>query len=257
MAKAESYNDLIFNLGDLARDRLVNKPNCPQGMQRVFRAEEALVSRQEELAALEQQMNDEDATWEEYLAALAEERAQKEQVVKKYKKAVDAIEGRVKELRKKLSTRKAEVRYQQAGLKKEEQKLADLEMTTHDPTKLEIARANIRKLRLAAMRGERDLEEIAADLDMALTPRPGQPGGEGILAHKRLIELEDEEAARKEEFEQLMADLDQAIAEKEQEVLAAEDYLDQALFLLGEECYANRIADPALAVLYPRIDRAS
>ena len=59
------------------------------------------------------------------------------------------------------------------------------------------------------------------------------------------------------QFEALMAELDQAIAEKEQEVLAAEDYLDQALFLLGEECYANRIADPELAVLYPRIDRAN
>ncbi len=257
MAKGESYNDLIFHLGDLARDRLVNKPSCPQAMQRVFRAEEALVVRRDELAALEQQMNDEDAAWQAYLAEVAEERAGHEVVVKRFKKAVDAIEGRVKELRKKTAARRADLRYGATSLKKEDQRLADLEMTTQDTAKLEIARQNLKKLRLAHLRGQRELEQLQADLDVVLTPRPGQPGAEGILAHKRLLELEDETAARKQDFEALMGELDQAIAEKEQEVLAAEDYMDQALFLLGEECYAARIADPELSVLYPRIDRAN
>jgi hypothetical protein len=257
MGKAETYNDLIFNLGDLARDRLVNKPVCPQAMARVFRAEQALVTRQEELAALEEQLNDADAGWQQFRQDCVEERAAKQQTVKRFKKAVDAIEGRVKDLRKKLLTRAADQRYQALGLKKEEKRLADMEMAAQDPSKLEVARGNLKKLRLTVMRGERELEALAAELDTALTPRPGQPGAEGILAHKRLLELEDEEAARSAEFDQLVADLDQAIAEKEQEILAAEDYLDQALFLLGEECYAHRIADPALAVLYPRIDRAS
>ncbi|MGA9524337.1 MAG: hypothetical protein WBV82_22975 [Myxococcaceae bacterium] len=257
MAKAESYNDLIFQLGDLARDRLVNKPTCPQAMQRVFRAEEALVVRQEELAALEQQMNDEDVAWQAYLEEVADERAQREGMVKRFKKAVDAIEGRVKELRKKVSTRRADLRYHAGILKNEERRLADLEMTTHDPSKLDLARQNLKKLRLAHLRGQRELEELQTDLDKVLTPRPGQPGAEGILAHKRLLELEDEVAGRRQAFDPLMSDLDQSIAEKEEEVRAAEDYLDQALFLLGEECYANRIADPELAVLYPRIDRAN
>ena len=129
--------------------------------------------------------------------------------------------------------------------------------TTNDPSKLDLARQNLKKLRLAHLRGQRELEEFEVDLDKVLTPRPGQPGAEGILAHKRLLELEDETAARKQELDRLMAELDQAIAEKEQEVHAAEDYLDQALFLLGEECYATRVADPELAVLYPRLDRAT
>jgi hypothetical protein len=89
-----------------------------------------------------------------------------------------------------------------------------------------------------------------------LTPRPGQPGAQGILAHKRLLEMEDEAETRKADFEQLMEDLDRAIGTKEQEVTAAEDYLDQALFLLGEECYSQRLADPALAAMYPRLDKA-
>ena len=37
---------------------------------------------------------------------------------------------------------------------------------------------------------------------------------------------------------------------------AAEDFLDQSLFLLGEDVYASRIPDAALAALYPRLDRA-
>ena len=201
-------------------------------------------------------MNDEDAAWQEFQDRLAAERAKLDVVVKRFSRAVEAIEGKVKDLRKKVANKKADHRYGGVSLKKEEARLSDLEMTTDDPVKLQTAKENIKKLRLAYMRQGREVEQLESDLEHALTPRPGQPGADGILAHKRLLELEDEETARKADFEQFMADLDQAIAEKEQEVLAAEDYLDQALFLLGEECYAQRIADPALAALYPRIDRA-
>ena len=257
MGKGNSYNDLVFQLGDLARERLPNKPNCPQSMQRVFRAEEALVARQDELAALEQQMNDEDANWQAYQADLQRQRDKLKVPIKRYARAVEAIEGRVKELRKKIATRKADHRYGAINLKKEEAKMADIEMTTNDADKLLVAKENFKKLRLGHMRLGREIEEMEIDLEHALTPKPGQPGAEGILAHKRMLELEDDEALRREDHTQFMADLDQAIAEKEQEVLAAEDYLDQALFLLGEECYAQRIPDPSLAVFYPRIDRAS
>jgi oligoendopeptidase F len=68
--------------------------------------------------------------------------------------------------------------------------------------------------------------------------------------------MEDEMNVRKEAHEQAMAEIDRAIGEKETEVKAAEDYLDQALFLLGEDVYAQRIADAQLAPFYPRLDRA-
>lgn len=252
----ESYNDLIFQLGDLARERLANKPTAPQSMQRVFRAEEALIARQDELAALEQQMNEEDVAYQEYLAEIEAEREGLNATVKRYRRAVDAIEGRVKELRKKLATKRADVRYGAVNLKKEEGKLKDLEMTSRDPRVVEVARQNLKKMRLAHMRGSREIEDMEHDLATALTPEPGQPGADGILAHGRLLQIEDESTQRKADFDQFMQDLDQAIAEKEQEVAAAEDYLDQALFLLGEECYAQRVADTQLAVLYPKIDRA-
>jgi chromosome segregation ATPase len=256
MAKAESYNDLIFQLGDLARDRLPGKPNCPRTMDRVYRAEEALVARRDELAALEQEMNDEDAGWQEYLVQQEQEKANLQVTIKKFKKAVDAIEGKVREMRKGLSSKRAELRYGLDGLKKADAKINDMEMTRRDPMEVATARENLKKNRLKMMRLQRDIEQLQDDLSQALTPLPGQPGAPGILAHKRMLEISDESEDRKDAFDQKMAELDAAIAQKEQEIQAAEDYLDQALFLLGEDVYKQRIADAQLAPFYPRLDRA-
>lgn len=255
MAK-ESYNDLIFQLGDLARDRLPGKPNCPRTMDRVYRAEEALVARRDELGALEQEMNEEDAAWQEFQDVQAQEKATLTITIKKFKKAVDAIEGKVREMRKALSSKKAELRYALDGLKKLEVKIQDMEMTRKDPMEVATARENLKKNRLKMMRMQRDIEQIQDDLAQALTPVPGQPGAQGILAHKRMLEIQDEAEERKGAFDQRMADLDEAIGQKEQEIQAAEDYLDQALFLLGEDVYKQRIADAQLAPFYPKLDRA-
>ena len=256
MPKAESYNDLMFQLGDLARDRLAGKPNCPRTMDRVYRAEAALVARRDELAGLEQQMNDEDAAWQDYLAQYEQERAVQFDIVKKWKKAVDAVEGQTKTLRKTLSARRADMRYAQDALKKMEKKHADLELTTRDESKLSLSRDNIKKNRLQAMRLAREVETLDRDVELALTPKPGQPGAPGLIAHKKMLAMEDQMLARKESSEAAMAELDKAIAQKEGEVQAAEDYLDQALFLLGEDVYAQRIADAQLAPFYPRLDQA-
>ncbi|RKH14047.1 hypothetical protein D7V97_04050 [Corallococcus sp. CA053C] len=255
MAK-ESYNDLIFQLGDLARDVLPGKPNCPRSMERVYRAEEVLEARRDELAALEAEMNDEDVAYQDSLAQHEDECAAQKEITGRFKRAVDAVEGKVKGLRKTLATRRADLRYAIAGLKKLEVKLADLEMTTQDPVKLDAARQNLKKNRIAQMRLAREVEDWEAQLAASLTPTPGQPGAAGILAHKRLIELEDAAEEQKRVHDARMAELDQAIAAKEEETKGAEDYLDQALFLLGEEVYAERIAEAQLASFYPRLDRA-
>ena len=256
MAKAESYDDLIFQLGDLARDRLAGKPNCPRTMDRVYRAEQALVARRDELTAPEGALNDEEAAWQDYLAEYEAARATQGQIVQKWKKAVDAVELQSKGLRKTLSTRRADLRYAQDALKKLEKKHTDLELTTRDESKLTASRENLKKNRLQAMRLAREVESLEKDVELALTPKPGQPGAPGIIAHKRMLTLEDEMTARKEAADAAMAEMDKAIAEKEGEVQAAEDYLDQALFLLGEDVYAQRIADAQLAPFYPRLDKA-
>jgi chromosome segregation ATPase len=255
MAK-ESYNDLIFQLGDLARDRLPGKPNCPRTMDRVYRAEESLVARRDELAAFEQEMNEEDGGYQEFVAQQAEETVTQNVTVRKYKMAVNAIEGKVKDMRKTLSSKRAELRYGQDGLKKLEAKIQDMEMSNRDPMEVALARENLKKNRLKLMRLTRDIEALQDDLNNALTPLPGQPGAPGILAHKRLLEMQDDAEERKLSFTQRMAELDQGIAQKEEEIQAAEDYLDQALFLLGEEVYKERISDAQLAPFYPKLDRS-
>ncbi|MFY1826508.1 hypothetical protein ACN47A_11390 [Myxococcus fulvus] len=255
MAK-ESYDDLIFQLGDLSRDRLPGKPNCPRSMDRVYKAEEAVVARREELAGFEQEMNDEDAAYQAFLDQQEQEKAGHQAIVRKWKKAVDAIDGKVKDLRKTLASRRAELRYAADALVKMEKKIEDMELTRQDPARIDTARTNLKKNRLTQMRLGREVEDLDERLSTALTPEPGQPGAPGILAHKRLLEMEDEAEARKEEHEARMVEIDQSIATLEEQVKAAEDYLDQALFLLGEDVYAQRIADPQLAAFYPRLDRA-
>lgn len=255
MAK-ESYDDLIFQLGDLARDRLPGKPTCPRSMDRVYRAEEALVARRDELAALEQEMNDEEAAWLDFQAEQDEERARHEAIVKKWKKLVDTIDSKVRSTRRKLSGKKADLRYAKEGLATLEAKLREMEELGADPRALNTQRENLKKKRLEIMRASREVEDLGYEINQLLTPEPGKPGAVGIQAFKRMMDMEDEAEERKAAYERTMAELDQAIAAKEEEIHAAEDYLDQALFLLGEDVYAQRIADAQLAPFYPRLDRA-
>jgi hypothetical protein len=256
MPKAESYNDLIFQVGDLARERLANRPAPPRSLDRVLKAEQALLERQGELQELENQMNDEDAAYKDFVDQAAAEKEEQTALVKQYKRAVDVIEGRVRDLRKKLSKERTEQRFGLKSLKISERKLADWEAASADAGKIEMARQNIKKMRLQQMRIQKAVEELETQFNRVFEVDPDQPGAPGILAHKRIIDLEEELVTKKDEFDMLMVDLDAAIAAKEQELRAAEEYLDQATFLLGEECYAQRLSDPALAAFYPRLDKA-
>jgi len=255
MGKRDAYNELIFQLGDLARDQLAKKERYPRSMERVFKAEEAVLQLREELAALEEELDEEDAGYRQMLADHAEEREQQLPVVRRFQKAVDAVQGRAKDLRKKITGQRAAIKYDSTSLKKAEERHADLELTTQDEYKLDESKGLMKRLRLQLMRRQRDLEELEIQFEQLLTPPEGSKGAPGILAHRRLLQMEDEEEQRKEHLETKSRELDQAIADKEGELQAAEDYLDQAIFLLGEDCYQQRIPEPALAALYPKIDR--
>lgn len=100
------------------------------------------------------------------------------------------------------------------------------------------------------------MEDAELAVQKALTCQPGQPGAAGILAHKRLLEMEDEAEAAGARQKAGLAELEQALADKEAEIDAAEEALDQALFALGEDVYKARIGDAALLPLYARLDRA-
>ncbi|MBL8950016.1 MAG: hypothetical protein JNK82_04510 [Myxococcaceae bacterium] len=257
MAK-ESYNDLIFELGDLARERLAEKPNCPRSMDRVFKAEDVVLAQRDELKALEEELNAEDASYQDFLDAQEAERGEQKEIVKKWRAAVAGIEVRSRDLRKKISSAKATLRYERVNQKRAEERHKDLELReSHEVQKVNMSRELIKKTRLQLMRKQRNIEDMELEFETLLTPRPGQPGAQGILAHKRLLEMEDEAETRKAEHDERMEAFDKQVAAKEEEVQAAEDYLDQAVFLLGEEVYGARINDPMLAPLYLRLDKAS
>jgi|CXWL01.1.fsa_nt_gi hypothetical protein len=255
MAKP-TYDDLIFALGDLARERLANKPGAPRTMDRVFKAEDGVIARREELAAIEVDMNDEDAAYQDFIEQQDAEEAEQLEIVKKWKRAVEGIEGRSRDMRKKISTWKATMRYEKLSLKTAEEKHRDFEMASgHEVEKIAVSAAVLKKTRLNLMRRQRDIEELELEFQTLLTPRPGQPGAQGILAHRRILEMEDEAEERKAGHTERMKALEEEIVVKEEELKAAEEYLDQAVFLLGEDCYQKRIADPAMAALYPKLDQ--
>lgn len=252
----DRYNELIFQLGDLARDRLANRPNPPRSMARVLRAEEALIARQDELADLEAQMNEADEIYQEAQADSQAEFDELQVLVKKYKLAVNAVEGNVRDLRKKLAVLRLEHKRAMLAVKQADAKHRELEMHASH-TRIEQSKVSIKRLRLQTLRMGNEIQELERQLRRALTPVPGRPGGEGILARKRQLEIEDESEQRRLDHESYLEAMDRELAAKEQEVNAAEDYLDQALYLLGEECYAERIGDPSLAALYPKLDKVA
>lgn len=256
MAK-ESYNDLIFQLGDLAREHLAEKHPLPKTMDAVFAAEDVVLGIRDEIAALEDEMNAEDGAYKDFLDQQAAERDEQKAITRKWSHAVAGVENRSRELRKSLSSQKAAYRYQKNSLSLAEKKHKELEQREgHDVKKIDMSRQNLKTFRLKLMRFGRMLEDMEMELNQVLTPRPGQVGAQGILAHKRLLEMEDEAEEKKEEHEGRMKELDEALAAKEQEASEAEQDLDAALFDLGEEVYGDRPAHPALNPLYLRLDKA-
>jgi len=256
MPKPERHADLIYQVGDLARDRLAGKPQCPPSMEEVYLAEEALIARREEFAALEEQLNGEDAAHREFLAHQAEEREALEATVKKHRKAVDLVDVEVRALRKKLAGLRADWRYSQVALDKVVARHAELEQSSKDAARLESSRQLLKASRLRHLKLGRNVEEAEQAVQDALTCKPGQPGAAGILAHKRLLEMEDEAEAAAERLQDTLAQLEGALADKEQDIAEAEDALDQALYALGEDVYRERIADAALMPFYLRLDQA-
>jgi uncharacterized coiled-coil protein SlyX len=253
----EAYEELIYQLGDLAREHLADGPRPPRTMEAVFSAEDVVLHLREEIGALEDRLNQEDTSWNDFLSQQAVEKAEQKEIIKKWRSAVSGVEARSRELKKKLSSLKAAYRYQKKSLKLAEDKHRDLEMReAHDIRKIGLSKENLKKTRLHLMREQRHLEELEWELNQVLTPRPGQPGAQGVLAHKRILELEDELEERGSEHEDAMKALDDAIAAKEEELKRVEADLDGAVFELGEECYADRLAHPKLSPLYPRLDKA-
>jgi hypothetical protein len=256
MAK-EDYNALILMLGNLSREHLAERTPLPKAMEAVFECEDVLLAIQEEIAALEDEMNEEASTYQDFLDQQAAERDEKKAITKKWRHAVAGVEIRSRDLRKSLSSQRAAHRYQKNSLALSEQRHKELEQREgHDLKKIETSRGNLKTFRLKMMRNARMLEDMEMELNQVLTPRPGQVGAQGILAHKELLEMEDLAEEKKAEHDARMKVLDTALAAKEAEAAAAEEDLDDALFFLGEAVYDDRTPHPELNPVYVRLDKS-
>ena len=256
MAK-ESYDELVFQLGDLAREHLAEAKNRPRAMDTVFEVEDEVIALREAMEAIEEEMNQEDASWQDFQDAQDVELDKQKAIVTKWRGAVLGVEGRSRDIKKRLSSMKAAFRYQRDSLKRAEVTHKEMELREgHDVKKINLSRENLKKSRLHIMREQRSIEELEYDFKQVLTPRSGQQGAQGILAHARILEMEDEFEEREHDHKEKMKEIDKAIAAKEEEVKAAEAELDAVLFELGEECYAERIPHPQLIPVYLKLDKA-
>jgi predicted nucleic acid-binding Zn-ribbon protein len=256
MAK-EKYGDLVFQLGDLAREHLPNSPKAPPEMQGVFDAEDDVLAKRDELAQVEQEMNDRDLEHQDAVTALNAEMDEQKAITIKWRSAVVGVENLSRDIKKRVRAAKAAFRTQRMSLKRADTAHKELEMREgHDVKKIAISKENLKKFRLRVMRMQRDVEDLEYEFKRILVPRPGQVGAQGILAHKRILECEDELEERQAEHDEAMKQLDETCAAIEVELKELEAALDDAVWVLGEAVYAERIAHTALNGLYPRLDVA-
>lgn len=250
---AETYEDLIYRLGDIAYERLWNKPNAPRMVARVIKAAETYEQRQIELRELEGAMDAEEAAYNEFREACETESAQCHELVEKHKRAVGVAEAKAKSLEAKLVTKRKDVSVGRVAVQKSEDSIRQLE-GDGEVDKARAARENLKKTKIDLMKRVRECEDMQAEYDQIMNPQTG-PGAEGIRARRREKDLELQLEERTEAYNALITDLNDQAATKDQEVKAAQEYYEQALLLLGEEVYAARVPDPALASFYPKLDK--
>jgi len=251
----DSYEELIYSLGDAAYERLWNKPDRPRTIDRVIKAAEAYEQRQLELRELEATMDAEEASYLEFRQACEEESAQCREVIERFKKPVQLAESKAKALEAKLVAKRKDVFVARQGLARLEAQIANLE-AIGDLERAAKSKAPLKHAKLDAMKRAREADEMQAEYDKIMNPSSG-PGAEGIRARRREKDLEMQLEERTEGYNEQIAELNELAAAKDEEVRAAQEYYEQALMLLGEEVYTARISDAALAPFYPKIDRVA
>jgi chromosome segregation ATPase len=253
--KTESYNDLVFKLGDLARERLANRPSPPRSLDRVLKAEETLLAREDELKAIEAAMDEEETAYNEFREAVEAEKAELADLAEKYKKTIAVAESKYKAAREKIASKENDLKHAKISVQKEDTKLKSFE-ELGEKSKAEASRASIKHARMDVMRRTREINEMVEVAEKIWTPEDDSPGSQAVRAKARLNDLEKQLEERVELYNSSLAELDQQAAEKEQEIHGAREYHDQAIFLLGEEVHQQRISDPALVPMYLRLDKA-
>jgi chromosome segregation ATPase len=256
----KQMDELLIQLGELAREHFSTdrRGKQPKAMPGVLEADERAIALENEIDALEEAINEEDGGYQDFLERHLAERTENEEIAKKWKKAVQGIESRSRDLKKKIAATKATLRYERNNLKAAEAKHADLELSqAHDERKIALSKENLKKMRLQLMKKTRDIEEMERTFKSILTPKPGQMGAQGILAYKRLLEMEDEQEELKQEIDSRIEELSKKIGTLEDELENAELEFEDALYELGVECYENHIEHPSFAPIVAKLEKMS
>jgi chromosome segregation ATPase len=249
----ESFDDLIFKLGDIAYERLWNRPNAPRGMERALRAGEVLEQRQLALRDLEDMMDAEEQAYNEFRAACEAESAECEAMIQRFPKQVQLAEGKAKSLDAKVFSKRKDVAASKHALEKYDQQIQSLE-ELGEAEKAQAARATLKHAKLDLMKRTREVEELQAAYDKIMNPDFG-PASEAIRARRRQRDLEAQLEERTEAYNALITELNDQAAVKDGEVKMAREAYEEAVVRVGQEVYKLRIADPALAAFYPKIDK--
>jgi len=254
MPGPDEYNELIFKLGDLARERLANKPSPPRALERVLTAEETLVVREEELKAVNGAMDEEEAAYTEFCQAVEEEQAQLQEMTIEFKKAIASAEIRYKSSREKIASKENDLKHAKLSCQKEEVKIGEMQHRG-EKAKATMATASLKNLRMDVMRRQREIREMSEEAEAIVNPTADDGPSNAIRARSRIKDLDNQLVDREKSYNEALGELDQQASEKEAEIAAARDYYDQAIFLLGEEVYHARVNDTVLVPMYLKLDR--
>lgn len=249
----ESLDELILKLGDVAYERLWNKPNPPRGIERATRAGEVWEQRQLELRDVEDAMDAEERAYHEFREACEAESAQCQELVDPFPKQVQMAESKAKSLEAKVFSRRKDVASAKRAMEKYERQIAELQ-ELGEVEKAQAARATIKHAKLDLMKRSREVDDLQVEYDRIMNPDSG-PAAEAIRARRRQRDLEGQLDERTEAYNALITELNEHAAAKDEEVKAARKAYEQALTHLGAEVYKLRISDPALAAFYPKIDK--
>ncbi len=249
----ESLDDLIYKLGDIAYERLWNRPNAPRGIERALRAGEVLERRQLELRDIEDTMDAEEQAYNEFRAACEAESAQCEGMIQRFPKQVHVAESKAKSLDAKVFSKRKDVAAANAALEKYERQIQSLE-EFGEVEKASAARATLKHARLDLMKRSREVEDLRVEYDQVMNPDSG-PAAEAIRARRRQRDLEAQLEERTEAYNALITELNDQAAAKDGEVKTSREAYEEALKRVGQEVYKLRVADPALAAFYPKIDK--
>ena len=253
--KRERYRALLEELGTLAFERFGRLPSPPPTFAEVdacFAESDRLAH---EIGSFEAALNAEDEAHRAWLEHEKSERARLKPLLDQWRSAIDGAKAHSEHLRRDVRVLSGALERDRHVLQSVEAKHRDAELRHPDDVdRLTQLKEDVVKLRLRVLRETHQLEDARVDLRRALEPQPGQKGGPGVRAYGEWLELDLERVRRKHEHADTQRRFEHEIAWRERRLSELDAQSKDAVIALGEECYTERVPDPAFLELVERLD---